>query len=119
MTILAFFISLIHSKKVLAQTIDTGLETTAKEAFGSSIPFKKIITPAGIIGKIVGAALAFVGVLFFLLMIYGGILWMTARGNEQQVGKAKELIISAVIGLIIVLSAYAITVYVGGALTTE
>lgn len=67
-----------------------------------------------IIGKIVGAGLAFIGVVFMILIIYGGILWMTARGNEQQVEKAKELIYSAVIGLVIVLSAYAITYYVGG-----
>jgi len=51
-----------------------------------------------------------------MLVIYGGFLWMTARGNEQQVTKAKDLIISAVIGLVIVLAAYAITAYVGGAL---
>ena len=71
-----------------------------------------------ITGKIIGAGLAFVGVLFFILMIYGGILWMTARGNEQQVTKAKDLIIAAVIGLIIILSAYTITAYIGGAITT-
>lgn len=69
-----------------------------------------------IIGKIVGAGLAFIGVVFMILIIYGGILWMTARGNEQQVEKAKELIYAAVIGLVIVLSAYAITYYVGGVL---
>ena len=72
---------------------------------------------AEIIGKIVGAALAFIGILFFLLIIYGGFLWMTARGNEQQVEKAKELIIAATIGLVIVLAAYAITAYIGSALT--
>lgn len=68
------------------------------------------------IGNIVGAGLAFVGVVFMILIIYGGLLWMTSRGNEQQVEKAKDLIYSAVIGLIIVLSAYAITFYIGGIL---
>jgi TRAP-type C4-dicarboxylate transport system permease small subunit len=73
-------------------------------------------TMATRVGQIIGIALSFVGALFLLLIIYGGILWMTARGNEQQVTKAKDLIISAVIGLIIVLSAYAITTFVGGQL---
>lgn len=72
----------------------------------------------GLIGKVVGAGLAFVGVLFFILMIYGGLLWMTAQGNEQQVTKAKDLIIAAVVGLVIVLSAYAITAYIGGEITS-
>jgi flagellar basal body-associated protein FliL len=42
---------------------------------------------------------------------------MTARGNDQQVEKAKNLIIQSIIGLIIILSAYAITAFVGRKLT--
>lgn len=68
-------------------------------------------------GKVIGAGLSFIGVLFFILMIYGGILWMTAHGNDQQVGKAKDLITAAIIGMIIVLSAYAITAFIGTELT--
>ena len=68
------------------------------------------------IGTIVGAVLAFVGVIFLILMIYGGFLWMTAGGNEQQVDKAKNLITAAIIGLIIIFAAYAITAYIGGEL---
>lgn len=64
-------------------------------------------------GKILGAFLAFLGVIFLILMIYAGVMWMTAAGNEQQVAKARNLIIAAVIGLIIVLAAYALTSYLG------
>ena len=45
-------------------------------------------------------------------MVYGGYLWMTARGNEEEVTKAKNLIKAAIIGLIIVLAAYAISIFV-------
>ena len=62
-------------------------------------------------GKIIGALLAFLGVIFLMLMIYGGVMWMTAAGNEAQVAKARTLIVAAIIGLLIVLSAYAITSY--------
>lgn len=65
------------------------------------------------VGQIVGTVLSFVGVLFLILMIYAGILWMTAQGNEQQVAKAKTLLINGIIGLIIVFSAYAITSFIG------
>lgn len=68
--------------------------------------------PAVLIGKIVQAALSFLGIVFFILMIYGGYLWMLARGNEQQVDKAKNLITAAIVGLIIVLSAYAISYFI-------
>lgn len=65
-----------------------------------------------LLGQVLGAALSFVGVIFFLLMIYGGILWMTARGNDQQTNKALDIIIAAVIGLIIVLGSYALVYFV-------
>lgn len=69
------------------------------------------------IGRAIGAVLALVGIIFFILMIYGGMLWMMARGDEAQVTKARELITAAIIGLVIVLSAYAITSYLGTQLT--
>lgn len=69
------------------------------------------------VGTLVGTILSYVGVIFFILIVYGGLMWMTAQGNDQKVAKAKELIINATIGLIIVLSAYAITSFIGGSLT--
>ncbi|MCG2701066.1 hypothetical protein L6267_02785 [Candidatus Parcubacteria bacterium] len=66
-------------------------------------------TPALFIGAIIQTALTFLGVIFLILMIYGGYLWMTARGNEEQSGKAKNTIVAAIIGIVIVLSAYAIS----------
>ena len=65
------------------------------------------------IGSIIGNILTFLGVIFLLLMIYGGVTWMTAAGDEKKVTKAKELITAAVIGLVVVLSAYALTTYLG------
>ena len=69
------------------------------------------------IGKIVGVALSFVGVIFLVLMIAGGIMWMVSNGNEEKVGKAKNLIVAAIIGLIVVLAAYALTITIGNVLT--
>jgi hypothetical protein len=45
-------------------------------------------------------------------MIYAGILWMTAQGNDQKVEKAKQMITEAIVGLIIVVAAYAIAYFV-------
>lgn len=71
------------------------------------------------ISKIIRAVLSFLGVIFLILTIYGGFLWMTARGNEQQVEKAKTLLTAAVVGLIIVISAYAISYFVINALSDK
>ena len=52
------------------------------------------------------------GVIFLVLMVYAGYLWMTARGTEEQIEKAKKIIMAAMIGLIITLGAYSITAFV-------
>lgn len=87
-----------------------GLDTSAPPALQTATA--KEALPSRV-GTIVGIALSFVGVLFLILIIYAGIMWMTAAGNDQQVAKAKEIIIAAVIGLVIVLSAYGITMFIG------
>ena len=101
--------------------LNTGLDTTAGVGFvgrpnanEGDLKTAGMITsiPEGI-GKVIGAGLSFLGIAFMLLIIYGGFMWMFARGNDQAVGKAKEIITAAVIGLVIVLSAYAITAFIG------
>jgi len=62
-----------------------------------------------IIATIITTVLSFLGVIFLILMIYGGFMWMTASGDEEQVKKALSIIRNALIGLIIVIAAYAIS----------
>ena len=69
-----------------------------------------------IVGSGIKVVLQMVGLIFLVLMVYAGYLWMTARGNTEQVEKARDIIISTMIGLFIVLSAYAITFLVTGSL---
>lgn len=64
------------------------------------------------IGLIINVILGFLGVIFLVLTIYAGFLWMTAGGNSDQVEKAKKMLIQAVIGLVILLAAYAIATFV-------
>jgi len=96
---------------------DTGLLTTGNRAgyYGVGIPGSK--SPAESIGLAISIILGFIGVLFLGLMIYSGYTWMMARGNQAEVDKAKKMVESSVIGLIIVLAAYAITYFIGLALT--
>lgn len=86
-----------------------------------------VIFPAGesglqraarLAGLVVGTLLAFLGVLFLVLMISAGLRWMTARGNEQEVEQAKNSIKSAAIGLLVVLIAYALVTFVSAIVTS-
>lgn len=95
---------------IFAETqFEKGLNATAAGTGHAEMAGIKDKTPAEIIGQVINGLLTFLGVIFLILMIYGGYLWMTARGNEQQVEKAKNLIKDAIVGLIVVLAAYAIT----------
>jgi len=69
-------------------------------------------TLAETIGVAVKGALSMVGVVFLVLMVYAGYLWMTARGEEETIKKAQKIIISSIIGLVIVLASYSITNFV-------
>lgn len=75
--------------------------------------------PEKALGALISSLLAFLGIIFMILIIYGGFLWMTARGAEDQISKAKKIIISATIGLTIVLSAYLISLIVVSLLTAQ
>ncbi len=68
------------------------------------------------IASIIRELLTFLGIVFFVLVLYAGVLWMTAGGKEDQVERARNILSRAGIGLAIVLLAYAITVFVMRAL---
>jgi cbb3-type cytochrome oxidase subunit 3 len=118
--VFAFFPLISLPARAQAQTSDPvagnyGLTETRNQ--GSLKSALTNSAPQSIAGTIVGAVLSLLGVIFFLLIIYGGIRWMLAQGNETEVEAAKQIIIAAVIGLVIVLAAYAITTFIGGYLT--
>lgn len=65
-------------------------------------------------GRVIEIFFSVMGILFLFLMIYGGLIWMNARGQEQELTKAKSIIRNSIIGLIIVFSAYIITNFIFG-----
>jgi len=92
---------------------DSGLAETAQGTGHSEVGD---MTVPEMIGIVVSAILGLLGVVFLLLTIYAGILWMTAAGNEQQVAKAKKMLTNSIVGLLIVVGAYAITAFIGAQL---
>ncbi len=66
----------------------------------------------GTLGRIINVLLGFLGIIAVVIILYGGFIWMTARGNEDSVKKAQQIIVAGAIGLAIILSAFAITQFV-------
>lgn len=91
-----------------------GLNTTA----GTAGIKDTTATPQAVVGRVLQQGISLVGIIFFALILWAGFLWMTSAGNEQRVDEAKNILLAAVIGLIIVAAAYAITRFVGSTLLT-
>ncbi len=62
-----------------------------------------------IIGRIIRIFFTLLGIVTIVIVMYGGYVWMMAGGEEKEVERAKGILRSGVIGLIIIFSAFAIT----------
>jgi len=68
--------------------------------------------PRVVASRIINIALGFLGIIAVVLVLYGGFMWMTAAGNEERITKAKQILIAALIGLIIIIMAWGLTQFV-------
>ena len=89
----------------LAQDLDLGLENAAGIGLGQR-DLKDSIN------SIIQIILSFLGILAVIIILWGGFIWMTAAGDETKVDKAKKLIISGIVGIVIILAAYIIANFV-------
>lgn len=64
------------------------------------------------VASIIRVAMGLLGIVAVVIILFGGFTWMTAGGNEEKVGEAKKWIFSGIIGLAIILSAYALASFV-------
>jgi cytochrome bd-type quinol oxidase subunit 2 len=103
-TVIAVF--LVVANFGLASSFSEGLKSTgAKTSLQAG-------SPQIIAAQIVKTLLTLIGVLFIALIMYSGFRYLTSAGNEEKIKKAKQTIISSVIGLIIIVTGYSITYYI-------
>ncbi len=109
--ILLFFpllINFILAKITLAQDPLSRLQQTAQTA---NLP-ETAASPQRIIFNVVMYALGFVGIFFTVSLLYGGFKWMTSGGASDKIDEAKARLKNSLIGIVIILAAFLITVYV-------
>ena len=70
-----------------------------------------------IVGRIISVVLSFSGIILLCYFIYAGFLWMTASGDSKKVDKAKDILKNAIIGGLVLATAYALSAFVIDALT--
>ena len=89
----------------------TNLDSVAEGIGGdSSVELPELI------GNITAVLLSVLGIIFVVLVVYAGFLYLTAAGDDENVKKAKKLLGQGVVGLVIIIAAYAITDFVIGSL---
>ena len=88
------------------------METAAKAGKYETDDSSEVLTPYYLVGNIIRVFIMLLGIFFMGLILYGGFMWMNAKGNDEQIKKAQGIIKDAVIGLIIAIGAYAITYFV-------
>ena len=67
-----------------------------------------------VIGRIVKIVIGFLGLIAVVIILIGGFQWMTSGGDEDKIKNARKLMTNGVIGLFIVVIAYAIALFVMG-----
>ena len=113
--IVGLFLSVICLSPVMAMAQSSRSQQDA--AFLGKAQISKV-TIGSMAETVIKMALGLLAVIFLILMVYAGYLWMMARGNEDDVKKAKDIIIAAIIGLIIIVAAYSITYFVFNSLNS-
>jgi len=69
-----------------------------------------------VVAKIIRTAILLVGIVFFAIVVYGGVVWMTSAGEADKVKRAKDILRNGAIGLVIILASYSIASFVLNAL---
>ena len=80
------------------------LEETAQQAELGSQPTDL----SSLIGTVINYLFGLLGVIFLLVVLAGGLRWMTAGGNEEKVKKGRDTLIWASLGLVVIFSSYAV-----------
>lgn len=92
---------------ILASTISN--ISNSVNSIGTTAGYKTTVTVPDLVGKIIGILLGVLGLVFLVLVVYAGFLYITAQGEEAQVKKAKSILVKAMIGMVLIVSSYAIT----------
>ena len=105
------FALLLKAKTALAQEGFQGFDRNRRIRDALKLPDPEG-GPRGVAIEVISWVLGLLGLAALIMIIYGGVIWMTAAGNEDQVGQAKKLLAAGVIGLIIILMSYGLAQFV-------
>ena len=89
--------------------LNMGTDIAGKAATQGGYAAATETTLAETVGLVISIVLAFTGAIFLVLMVYAGVLWMTAAGEEEKIKKAQKIIFASIVGFVIVVGAFLTT----------
>jgi len=95
----------LFTKPLWAANVNVGLEYAAQTGLGTT---DIRIT----IARIIRAFIGLLGIIAVLIILYGGYVYMTSAGNPEKIEQAKKILRNAIIGLLIILSSFAIVSFI-------
>ena len=78
----------------------------------AAVGYKPAQTLTDVAVSLIQTFLSLLGIIFIGMILFAGYNWMTAMGDKEKVTRAKDTLISAAIGIVIIVSAYAITTFI-------
>ena len=95
-----------------------GNSNTVQATSGLGSTSSSANTLPNLIANVINILLGTLGIILVVIIIYAGILYMTAGGEDEKVKKAKKMITQGVIGLVLIIAAFAISSFVISQLVT-
>jgi len=112
--ILLSLVSLLVLPYLVFAASSSPLDRLRNTGSGASGPYAEAdaTTMSSIVGMVINVALSLLGIIFVILIVLAGFKWMMAGGNQDDVSAAQARIKTAVIGLVLTLSAYAVWAFI-------
>lgn len=112
---LFILLSAIPSQAALLNNVKSDEMKDNVNTLAAQTEYNTTTTVESTIGSVIRLAMSLLGSIFIILIIIAGINWMRAGGNEDVVKKSKSTITNLIIGLIIVIAAYALSSFISNA----
>ncbi len=103
-------------------TTTTPSTTTGSDKYGlGDVKSSGLVTKDAteVVGSIIQTIIGIVGVILVVVLIYGGVLYMTSGGSEEKTKTAKKAITYGIVGITIIALAFAVTRFVLDALIKQ
>lgn len=82
------------------------------KAYGQTDPSSGTNDIRLVVARVIRVILELLGLIFLVIIIVAGFRWMLAGGDETKIEEAKKQLANGIIGLVIIVAAYAIATFV-------